>query len=431
LSAKAGITPHEKLERLLAGDLEFHGESSRYSSHALHAFAAKFPPQLPRLFIEELTTPGDAVLDPMMGSGTTIVEALLRGRRGVGVDIDPLARMICRVKTSHIASEKALAAGTDALWRAGRATDAEVRKLLDSFDESSREFIDYWFLPATQEQLGRLLIAVNDEPDDKIREFLLLVFSSVIITKSGGVSLARDLAHSRPHKDRTKEPRHALEQFRRALGRAVAAVGELEHHGGDIQIVEGDARDLPVESSSVDLIVTSPPYANALDYMRAHKFSLVWLGESIKWLGEHRSRYIGSERIDVDLSEKLPPSTEGVLAELKARDPKKEKVVRKYFLDMRRAMGEMFRVLKPNCPAVVVVGTSTMRGYAIPTQECLADLARGLRFDVVGIAERKLDRNRRMMPARFQKSADSMIEQRMHEEYIIALLKPEVADAEP
>jgi DNA modification methylase len=430
LSAKAETTTHEKLERLLAGDLEFHSESSRYSSHALHAFAAKFPPQLPRVFIEELTQPGDVVLDPMMGSGTTIVEALLRERKGIGVDIDPLARMICRVKTSHIASGKALTAGADVLARAEKVSDAKVAKFLNSFDETSHEFIDYWFFRETQEQLSRLLIAINDEQNEKVKEFLLLVLSSVIITKSGGVSLARDLAHSRPHKDKTKQPKHAFDQFKRALGKAVTAVSGLIIHEEGIQLLEGDARDLPVESSSVDLIVTSPPYANALDYMRAHKFSLVWLGESIKWLGEHRSRYIGSERIDVDLSGELPVYTEGVLTQLGALDQKKQKVVRKYFLEMRQAMREMFRVLKPDSASIIVVATSTMRGYVIPTQECLADLGRGLGFDVVGIAERKLDRNRRMLPTRFKKNDDSMIEQRMNEEYIIALLKPEAVDAD-
>src|SRR3990170_4775245 len=80
----------DQLAQLLNGDLNFHNAESHYASHNLHAFAAKFPPQLPRLFIEGLTAPGDVVLDPMMGSGTTVVEAFLTGRHGVGFDLDPL-----------------------------------------------------------------------------------------------------------------------------------------------------------------------------------------------------------------------------------------------------------------------------------------------------------------------------------------------------
>lgn len=63
-----------RFRSLLSGDLNFQGQDSAYASHNYHAFPAKFPPQLPHKFIDALTVPGDVVLDPMMGSGTTIVE---------------------------------------------------------------------------------------------------------------------------------------------------------------------------------------------------------------------------------------------------------------------------------------------------------------------------------------------------------------------
>src|SRR5215471_13641600 len=94
-----------RLVTLLASELNFHGENGNYASHHLHAFAARFPPQLPRAFIRGLTNQGDVVLDPMMGSGTTVVEAWLEERRGVGLDIDPLALRLCRVKTTPLRIE--------------------------------------------------------------------------------------------------------------------------------------------------------------------------------------------------------------------------------------------------------------------------------------------------------------------------------------
>ena len=97
------LTKRDKLTALLEGELNFHGENSGYASHDLHAFAAKFPPQLPRAFIRGLTLPGERVLDPMMGSGTTIVEALIEGRKGIGLDLDPLALQLSRVKTIPVA----------------------------------------------------------------------------------------------------------------------------------------------------------------------------------------------------------------------------------------------------------------------------------------------------------------------------------------
>ncbi len=86
------------LQEALRSDLEFHGASGKYATHGWHPFPAKFPPQLPHLFIETLSASGDTVLDPMLGSGTTLVEAQRLGRRAIGCDIDPLARLISAAK---------------------------------------------------------------------------------------------------------------------------------------------------------------------------------------------------------------------------------------------------------------------------------------------------------------------------------------------
>jgi DNA modification methylase len=187
----------------------------------------------------------------------------------------------------------------------------------------------------------------------------------------------------------------------------------------------GDARRIPFAGKTIDLIVTSPPYANAIDYMRAHKFSLVWFGKSIADLSELRAEYIGSERVQRIPPVVLPDRPEATIKQLAELDSNKAAILRKYFVEMCFVFAEMYRVLRPDSAAVVVVGTSIMRNIDVQTHLCLADIAADLGFDVVGIAQRALDRNKRMMPARFGKKTDSMIEQRMHEEYVIGLLKPE------
>jgi len=88
---RQGLSKRERPAILLEGEVNSSGQDSSYASHDLYAFAEKFPPQLPRVFMRSLTEPGDLALDSMIGSGTVIVEALLEGRQGVGFDIDPLA----------------------------------------------------------------------------------------------------------------------------------------------------------------------------------------------------------------------------------------------------------------------------------------------------------------------------------------------------
>lgn len=422
------MSKRDRLAALLEGELNFHGENSGYASHDLHAFAAKFPPQLPRAFIRGLTNPGDAVLDPMMGSGTAVVEALLEGRQGIGLDIDPLALRLCRVKTLPLDTDSLRNTGYRVVSRAdhllsnGKAVD---RSLARRFDERTKKFIDYWFLPTTQRELMALVLAIQEVEDLSTRRFLELTFSAIIVTKSGGVSRARDLAHSRPHLDMIKTPRNALEQFSLRLRKNLASIAQLKTNGTVATPLAGDARSMPFPDGVIDLIVTSPPYANAIDYMRAHKFSLVWLGESITDLSELRAEYIGSERVGRAQYPELAERAESIIRQLAQRDSSKAAILRKYFAEMRSVLGEMYRVLRHNSSAIVVVGTSVMRDIDVRTHDCLADIAAGVGFDVVGVARRVLDRNKRMMPARFGKKTDSMIEQRMHDEYVIGLLKPE------
>jgi DNA modification methylase len=422
------LTKREKLSTLLEGELNFHGQNGAYASHDLHSFAAKFPPQLPRAFIRTLTNPGDVVLDPMMGSGTSVVEAFLEGRRGIGLDFDPLALRLSRVKTVPLGSDKLRNLGFKAISRAKDllAISAKIdQELCRRFDEATKKFIDYWFLPSTQWELMALVLAIEEVDDLATRQFLQLTLSSIIVTKSGGVSLARDLAHSRPHLDKSKIPKNAFNQFTIRLQKNLSSIARLKMNGVTANLIAGDARSIPLSDGTIDLIVTSPPYANAIDYMRAHKFSLVWFGQTVSSLSKLRSAYIGSERVANLHDLKLPKNTEATICKLAEKDKGKSLILRKYFTEMRAVISEMYRVLRENAATVVVAGTSVMRGIDVQTHLCLAEIAEDLGFDVVGIAKRVLDRNKRMMPARFGKKTDSMIEQRMHEEFVIGLLKSE------
>jgi DNA modification methylase len=425
------IDTRGKLQALLATDLDFHDEDSSEMSHDFHAFPAKFPPQLPRVFIDQLTAPGEYVLDPMMGSGTCIVEAIALGRQGIGFDIDPLAAMLSKVKVTPVDPEIAKATGLELANRAERALSNDLtsleRELAHRFDLKTRQFVDYWFSSQTQLELMALICEIEEICEPDLREFLLLAFSATIITKSGGVSLAWDLAHTRPHKLNqgvAKSYRPAVKDFKKRLLKNVTSLPEIAI--GDRAFVHfGNAEALPLQANSIDLLFTSPPYAsNAIDYMRAHKFSLVWLGNPLDKLSELRSRYIGGEKVTDYQFLEMPPETLKIATQISAVDPKKGLALHRYYSEMKIVLSEAFRVLKPGKAAVFVVGSSLMRGINSQTQDCIAEIGSSVGFESVGIATRKLDRDRRMLPARLKKRDDSQIEVRMHEEYVIGLLKP-------
>lgn len=434
-------TPAKRLARLLEGDLSFlRMDRLAHPLYALHPFAARFPYGLPGYFIEALTEPGDTILDPMCGSGITLLEGWAAGRSVIGVDLDPLARRQARARTTTLCGEAVRQAGETAQRRAADlmaglgAHRDPLEAVTADMDPATREFLDYWFFPETQLELACLTLAIREELDDDLRNLLEVIFSSTIVTKSGGVSRARDLAHTRPHRVSDKAPRSPIQLFENLVARAANAYGSIDQDTlGDCRIVAGDARSLPLPDCSVDLIVTSPPYANALDYMRAHKFSLAWLGDPIPSLTKLRREYIGSESSGgpaASSANPLPEKVEAVVKIIAESDATKSRVLRRYFVDMSASISEMQRVLRPGSAAVIVVGPSTMRGILVPTHECLADLATQAGFDVVRVAPRNLDRDRRMMPARnFERTSSGHgeatgIERRMHTEYVIGAVKP-------
>lgn len=431
----------ESFWKLLNEDLDFHGEDSSYATHNVHAFPAKFPPQLPRKFIMTLTIPGEKVLDPMSGSGTTVLEAMLLGRHGIGIDIDPLGLNLGKVKVAPLdlgelfKEAKSIVEGSS---YALRHKKNKLRSDLNSrFDPQTKRFVDYWFLNETQLELLALIQEIEKVSNPNFSRFFKIVFSSIIITKSGGISLAYDLAHTRPHRLKDKVPRSATEEFQKRLNKNMKSISQLVWGTGQTDILCSDAQRLGLSDNSIDLIITSPPYAsNAIDYMRAHKFSLVWLGYSINSLSRMRGKYLGGERISNFQMHELPDYPNEIVSKLSQKDAKKGNVLRRYYSEMSLCLSEMFRVLRPGKAAIVVVGSSIMREIDTETAKCLSEIGKTTGFDLIDIAQRRLDRNRRMMPARNalqseaggpareNNKAGTKIEERMHKEYIVGFLKP-------
>lgn len=439
------------LSELLQGDLDFHQMQSSYASHNFHSFPAKFPPQLPRLFIQNLTDVGEIVLDPMNGSGTTVLEARLAKRIGIGLDIDPLALKISQVKTCSLKPLMVYEQGLRLLKSARMLLESSpkvVQKYLQSrWDEETRRFMDYWFLESVQKELASLRIQIEKLEDIRLRRFFDVVFSGIIITKSGGVSLALDLAHTRPHRVKqvidknnhilfseieenqtirshwVKKYRSPFEEFEKKLKINIKGLQEI--NSLPVYHILSDAQKIPLRDNSIDLIVTSPPYAsNAIDYMRAHKFSLVWLGYSISSLSGKRSEYIGADSQSKNGSEVLPAFTQAIVEEISGLDKRKGIILDRYYSEMKRALMEIYRVLKPGKCAIVVVATSVLRGKNTQTHLCLADIGKQAGFVVPQIGIRNLDRDKRMMPATLKNNSESQIQQRMHEEFVIGFYKP-------
>lgn len=254
---------------------------------------------------------------------------------------------------------------------------------------------DYWFSPKVQQDLLRLRALISEVSDRQVREFLLVVYSSIIIAKGPtSVANARDIAHSRSHFFQRDEVPDVwsrfLDRYRRAF-RGLKDFSAQATRGARTVVLGYDARALPYRSNVADAIVTSPPYVTAIDYPRGHKFSVWWIGEMIgvssRVYEQLRYAYIGTE--SVPSRERLAlrsapigiPTIDRMIASLDDADEKRAGRARRYFHDMRLALHEMLRTLKQNGHVILVVADSNLRGVEVPTADCLVQLAESLRVD--------------------------------------------------
>jgi hypothetical protein len=366
----------------------------------------------------------------MVGSGTTLVEAVLSGRQAIGADIDPLARLIAKTKATPLKLDL-LQIAIDQLLS---ALDREHPKLTP-FSPSEQPSIvnfDYWFTPEVARDLALLkrLIAQADINND-IRDFFYIAFSSLIVARTS-VANARDLVHSRHHYRLHPTPpdvpllfRRRLRIMQRRMSEYVAAYAEAPEPASS-QILCEDARSLSLLDSSVSLIFTSPPYCNALDYTRAHTFSVAWLADvlsiSTRDYVQLGRRYIGSDRDKTSGS--VPPAVPIVSSLVEAvteRDSNRGRVVSRYFSDMEQVIAEAGRILQPAGHLVLVICPSHIRKVEIPTHRAFVEIAAASntqRWTCVDMIERTIDDRRRLLP--YMQSAFG---HRMKTEYVVVLQK--------
>jgi DNA modification methylase len=388
-------------------------------SRTIHPFPARMAPDIA---IDHLTSVASGksltVLDPMCGSGTVLSAAAAEGHSARGFDVDPLAVLMSTVATRAIATSAVVDEAERVLANAQSFTTDYPRWA----DPETTKFAEYWFGKDQRTQLARLAQALDSVDDESVRQVLQVALSRIIVTKAPKASLASDTSHSRPHRTITESEYDVYQGFLSSVGSLTKLLDQRELTG-EVIVKHGDARSLDLADSSVDLIITSPPYLNAIDYLRGHKMSLIWLGYSIPELRIIRSNSIGAERALDGAA--LAQVDEMVKSIEKAVDyPKKLPIatITRYAHDLSLFAGELHRVCKAGAEIVTVIGNSTLRGNYIQNDALVQKAYESAGFTYKNRSERDLPENRRYLPMKTSDQESSMAK-RMRTEVVLTVEK--------
>jgi len=392
----------EDVTRALAAvSWNFADAKTDYFAHGLHPYPAKFIPQIPRTLVSILSDPGDLVWDPFGGSGTTALESLLLGRRALSTDINPVAEIVGKAKTTTLTpevefelaqfgSELKMLSHSPEKVHAAIASQASDESLVPDIPN-----IEKWFEPTAIEELAYLRLRTNELSCDDARIIARAVFSKLILSASNQDAETRYSCVTRQ-----KVRGEVLSAYARMIAGAIEKLQDQSVHlqFRSAQFCTVDLRAPLVSAAegailspaSVDLVVTSPPYPNATDYHLYHRFRIFWLG--------HDPRTMANSEIGSHL-----------------RHQKQGTEFASYVEEMSVALQNVHAALKPGALAVLVLGDALFKGKTFRTATHLGEAAERAGLRVVGIIDRDLPENKRsfISPAR-----------RLRREQLLILRKP-------
>lgn len=328
------------------------------------------------------------MLDPFCGSGTVLVEAMSRGRPAWGVDANPFARLLSRVKTTPLHRTAIDGAAHRAITEAKRSRAVSPPDVVN---------IGRWFTKPSISVLARFRAAVDATADEDLKNALLVALSLAadrlsLRDRRIPVPVRRSDADHLCKVDHTARSWQHLERSLSFVAARVQLLSRLQDRAA-VSVFGSDARRLQAAISQGEmqrptLAVTSPPYGAAQKYIRSSSLSIGWLGlaESSE-LSALERKNIGREHMTrPDLSS--PPRVGNVTVQeaidrISARSEVRGAVYANYFEDMDRALEAIHEVLTPGGHLALVAAPNFVAGEILPTPDLLRDLAMCHEFSLV------------------------------------------------
>ena len=369
---------------------------SSYLTHGYHRYPAKFIPSIVQKLIKDYTRPGNLIVDPFGGCGTTLVEAKISGRKSIGVDINPIAKLITDIKTKPIDPKK--------LKKFHSMFLSAYKKTPANEPTFKTDRLDYWFEKQTQLKLNQIYTAIKTIKDPYIRKFYFVAFSHIL--KNCSKWLMKSIKPQVDKSKSLKEPFSIFETHLKFMMKRNAQFYETLKKNGFLNLdckmkIGNTAKKVPIKSNSVDFVVTSPPYVTSYEYADLHQLSLLWFGSDEKYFKSwgklvkdfsgFKKQFIGTSFTkQVDIKNLNSETAKSIIKDLETKDKGEAVNVAGYYLDINKSLNELYRILKPGSKACVILGNTSLKGVEILNAEVVLEQLENLGFKKTEIIKREI-----------------------------------------
>lgn len=326
--------------------------SQNYATHGFFRYFGKLPPVVINHILDFglEKSPNGLVVDLMCGSGTSIVESMLRGNSSIGVDVNPLSALITKVKTTFIPTDNI----RDELNILKRKIERDLKKISENkppkyIDGETVDFPnkEYWFTKSAENTIICIKHYINQIEQSDLKDFFLIALLGIIRRISNASPRTGRIFHI--GKDNDVDVYLA---FNKKVEEMIVGLSELEAKvkTKDKTIICADARKTGLDENMASLVIAHPPY------FALYKYSSDVLRFELEWAGIDRKKIVKSEIQDGFKTTKI-------------------ETFENYVSDMKDIFAEAQRILLPNHLFCLVVSDSTLGDTLLPCVERLSEAA--------------------------------------------------------
>ena len=408
-------------------DWDFRREDTRAMTHCFHDYPARMIPQIASKLLDLFGTTAKRLFDPYCGTGTSLVEAQLRGIDAVGTDLNPLARLITQVKTTPIRQQMLDLYLKDFSQFAFKARFEGEPSVLPMPSFSNMEF---WFQPEVTRKLACLKKYIWQIDNDDVRNFFKVAFSETVreasLTRNSEFKLFRmteknimsfdpdvyGIIENKLSRNR-KGMLSFLDAIRKSPRKSTISVLDLN----TVDTVPTSSRRSPF-----DLIITSPPYGDSRTTVAYGQYSRL----SSQWMDFEDAGSVDKNLMGGQSSAIVPKfdckQLDKAIKNIAEVDLKRASEIASFYIDLRKSIVNVARTVRRGGYACYVVGNRRVKGVTLPTDESIISFFEQGNFTYVDTFTRNIPNKR--MPARNSPTNEAgKLDTTMMKEYIVVMRK--------